>query len=214
MSATRARCDFHPLAPKASAEFPASRIALIGAGALGTVSAELLARAGAGFIRIVDRDFVESSNLQRQSLYDEEDVRRNLPKSEAAAAKLRRINSGIQIESVVDDVNPSNVEDYIQRRRPGPRCSRQLRNPLRSERCLRQTLPGMDLCRSCRKLWSRDANHARKVALPALHAGKLACARHVANLRYRRRHRVHHPHRCLDPGRGSSQAGLPHGGTA
>ena len=105
---------FSPIGAEGQRRISGSRIALIGAGALGTVSAELLARAGTGFIRIVDRDFVEVSNLQRQSLYDEDDVRRNLPKSEAAAAKLRRINSGIQIESIVDDVNPSNVEDYIQ----------------------------------------------------------------------------------------------------
>jgi adenylyltransferase/sulfurtransferase len=89
-------------------------VALIGAGALGSVSAELLVRAGIGFVRIIDRDFVELSNLQRQSLYDEEDARRSLPKAVAAEAKLRRINSGVQIEAVVDDVNASTVEDYIE----------------------------------------------------------------------------------------------------
>jgi len=104
---------FAPIGAEGQGRISASRIALIGAGALGSVAAELLARAGVAYLRIVDRDFVESSNLQRQSLYDEEDVRMNLPKAEAAAAKLRRINSGVQIESVVDDVNPSNVEDYI-----------------------------------------------------------------------------------------------------
>lgn len=91
----------------------AARVALIGAGALGSVAAELLVRAGVGFVRIIDRDFVELSNLQRQSLYDEDDVRQNLPKAVAAAAKLRRINSTVQIEGIVDDVNPSTVEDYI-----------------------------------------------------------------------------------------------------
>jgi adenylyltransferase/sulfurtransferase len=105
---------FSPIGVEGQSRISASRIALIGAGALGSVSAELLARAGAGYIRIIDRDFVEASNLQRQSLYDEQDVRLNLPKAEAAAAKLRRINSGIQIDAIVDDVNPSNVEDYIQ----------------------------------------------------------------------------------------------------
>lgn len=91
----------------------ASRVALIGAGALGSVAAELLVRAGIGFLRIIDRDFVELSNLQRQALYDEDDVRQNLPKAAAAAAKLRRINSTVRIEPIVDDVNPSTVEDYI-----------------------------------------------------------------------------------------------------
>jgi len=104
---------FAPIGPEGQGRISASRIALIGAGALGSVAAELLTRAGVAFLRIIDRDFVESSNLQRQALYDEEDVRRNLPKAEAAAAKLRRINSGVQIEAVVDDVNPTNVEDYI-----------------------------------------------------------------------------------------------------
>jgi adenylyltransferase/sulfurtransferase len=105
---------FSPIGVEGQGRISASRVALIGAGALGSVAAELLARAGVGYLRIVDRDFVEASNLQRQSLYDEEDVRQSLPKSEAAATKLRRINSSIQIESVVDDVNPSNVEDYIE----------------------------------------------------------------------------------------------------
>src|SRR5688572_5981945 len=104
---------FAPIGAEGQGRISASRVAVIGAGALGSVAAELLTRSGVAFLRIVDRDFVESSNLQRQSLYDEEDVRLNLPKAEAAAAKLRRINSGVQIESVVDDVNPSNVEDYI-----------------------------------------------------------------------------------------------------
>lgn len=104
---------FAPIGAEGQGRISASRVAVIGAGALGSVAAELLTRSGVAFLRIVDRDFVESSNLQRQSLYDEEDVRLNLPKAEAAAAKLRRINSGVQIESVVDDVNPTNVEDYI-----------------------------------------------------------------------------------------------------
>lgn len=104
---------FSPIGAEGQGRISASHVAVIGAGALGSVAAELLVRAGVARLRLIDRDFVESSNLQRQSLYDEEDVRLNLPKAEAAAAKLRRINSGVQIESVVDDVNPSNVEDYI-----------------------------------------------------------------------------------------------------
>lgn len=105
---------FAPIGAEGQARIAAARVAVVGAGALGSVSAELLVRAGVGGLRIIDRDFVEASNLQRQSLYDEDDVRQNLPKAAAAAAKLRKINSGVQIESFVDDVNPSNVEDYIQ----------------------------------------------------------------------------------------------------
>jgi adenylyltransferase/sulfurtransferase len=104
---------FSPIGVEGQTRISSARVAVIGAGALGSVSAELLTRAGVGFLRVIDRDFVEASNLQRQALYDEEDVRQNLPKATAAGARLRRINSGIQIETIVDDVNPSNVEDYI-----------------------------------------------------------------------------------------------------
>ena len=104
---------FTPIGAAGQQKIANARVALIGAGALGTVSAELLVRAGVGFLRIIDRDFVELSNLQRQSLYDEDDVRNNLPKAIAAAARLKRINSTVHIEPIVDDVNPSTVEDYI-----------------------------------------------------------------------------------------------------
>jgi adenylyltransferase/sulfurtransferase len=85
----------------------------VGLGALGTVTADQIVRAGVGFVRLIDRDFVELSNLQRQSLFDEDDVRKSTPKAVAAGEKLRRINSSVQIESKVDDVNPSNAEDFI-----------------------------------------------------------------------------------------------------
>jgi molybdopterin-synthase adenylyltransferase len=88
-----------------------SRVTLCGVGALGTVLANTLARAGVGHLRIVDRDFVEPSNLQRQVLFDEADVTNNLPKAEAAALKLRQINSEITIEPVVADIARTNIED-------------------------------------------------------------------------------------------------------
>ncbi len=87
-----------------------SRVAIVGMGALGTVIADNLCRAGVGFIRLVDRDYVELNNLQRQTLYDEEDARQGLPKVEAAAARLRRLNSGIKIEPVSADLNPAIAE--------------------------------------------------------------------------------------------------------
>src|SRR5919107_1123413 len=87
----------------------ASRVTLCGVGALGTVLANTLVRAGVGFVRVVDRDFVEPSNLQRQVLFDESDVTENLPKAEAAATKLRRINSSITVEPVVADIDRTNV---------------------------------------------------------------------------------------------------------
>jgi len=92
----------------------ASRVTLCGCGALGTVLANVLARAGVGFIRVIDRDFVEPSNLQRQVLFDESDVANNLPKAEAAATKLRAINSSITIEPIVADINRTNIEGFCE----------------------------------------------------------------------------------------------------
>ena len=90
-----------------------SKVTLCGCGALGTVLANHLARAGVGFLRIIDRDFIETHNLQRQILFDEQDVRDNLPKAEAAARKLRLINSTIAIEAVVTDLDHTNVLDLV-----------------------------------------------------------------------------------------------------
>jgi molybdopterin-synthase adenylyltransferase len=88
-------------------------VLIIGCGALGTAQAESLARAGVGTLRIVDRDFVEPSNLQRQSMFTERDAEERLPKSVAAAKHIREINSDIKVESEVLDVNHSNVERLI-----------------------------------------------------------------------------------------------------
>src|SRR5437899_4242091 len=86
-----------------------SRVALCGCGALGTVLANALVRAGVGFLRVIDRDFIETHNLQRQVLFDEADVTANLPKAEAAARKLRSINSEVTIEPVVTDIDRTNI---------------------------------------------------------------------------------------------------------
>jgi adenylyltransferase/sulfurtransferase len=88
-----------------------SRVTLCGVGALGTVLANTLVRAGVGHLRVIDRDFVEPSNLQRQVLFDESDVTDNLPKAEAAADKLRAINSSVAIEPIVADIDRTNIED-------------------------------------------------------------------------------------------------------
>jgi adenylyltransferase/sulfurtransferase len=87
-----------------------SRVTLFGCGALGSVQAETLVRAGVGYLRIVDRDFLEINNLQRQVLFDEQDVADNLPKAEAARRRLSRINSTVTIEAEVADANPTNIE--------------------------------------------------------------------------------------------------------
>src|SRR5436190_13907939 len=88
-----------------------SRVTLCGCGALGTVLANHLVRAGVGNVRIVDRDFIETHNLQRQVLFDENDVAANIPKAEAAARKLRLVNSAVNIESIVTDINRTNILD-------------------------------------------------------------------------------------------------------
>jgi adenylyltransferase/sulfurtransferase len=90
-----------------------SRVTLCGCGALGTVLANHLVRAGVGFLRIIDRDFIETHNLQRQILFDEQDVKDNLPKAEAAARKLRLINSSIEIEPVVTDLDHTNALQLV-----------------------------------------------------------------------------------------------------
>lgn len=90
-----------------------STVAVIGLGALGTVSANNLTRTGVGNIRLIDRDYVELSNLQRQALYNEEDVKNEKPKAIAAFEHLKKINSAINIEPIIADVNPSNIERMI-----------------------------------------------------------------------------------------------------
>jgi adenylyltransferase/sulfurtransferase len=90
-----------------------SRVTVLGCGATGTVLANHLARAGVGRLRLVDRDLVEWTNLQRQLLYDERDAREGLPKAAAAAERLRAVNSEIQIEGVVADVHAGNLFELI-----------------------------------------------------------------------------------------------------
>jgi molybdopterin/thiamine biosynthesis adenylyltransferase len=91
-----------------------SRVTLCGCGALGTVLANSLVRAGVGHLRLIDRDFIETSNLQRQVLFDEQDVAENLPKAEAAARKLEAINSSVHIEPVVTDIDRTNILELVE----------------------------------------------------------------------------------------------------
>lgn len=86
-----------------------ARVLVVGVGALGSVSSEMIARAGVATLRIVDRDYVDESNLQRQSLFDEDDWREGLPKAIAAERKLSRINGDVSIEAHVSDVHAGNV---------------------------------------------------------------------------------------------------------
>ncbi len=104
---------FDGLGREGQARLMAARVVLVGCGALGTIQASFLARAGVGTLRILDRDFVEESNLQRQILYDEEDARAVLPKAVAAERKLRAANSLARVEGLVEDLNASNAERLL-----------------------------------------------------------------------------------------------------
>jgi adenylyltransferase/sulfurtransferase len=90
-----------------------ARVAIIGCGATGSAMAALLARSGVGSLRIVDRDFVEPSNLQRQTLFDESDAAQSLPKAIAAARRIAAFNSQIMVEPRVADLTPENVEELL-----------------------------------------------------------------------------------------------------
>ena len=104
---------FGPIGEDGQEKLLASKAVIIGCGALGTAHANALARAGVGRLRIVDRDYVEESNLQRQSLFDENDARESLPKAVAAERKLKQINSGVQAEGIVADATSRNIEDLV-----------------------------------------------------------------------------------------------------
>lgn len=103
---------FAPLGDTGQLGIQKGRALIAGCGALGSVIANTLARAGVGFLRLVDRDYLEMNNLQRQVLYDEEDVRSGIPKAVAAARKLQKINSEIEIDPIVADINSTNVRSF------------------------------------------------------------------------------------------------------
>jgi adenylyltransferase/sulfurtransferase len=91
-----------------------ARVAIVGCGATGSALAGLLARAGVGHMRIIDRDYVEPSNLQRQSLFDERDAANSLPKAIAAARKISSFNSEIVVEAKIEDLVPANIEVLLE----------------------------------------------------------------------------------------------------
>lgn len=104
---------FKPIGEEGQRKLLRKRAVVVGMGALGTVIANHLVRSGVGHVRFIDRDLVELSNLQRQSLYDEEDVEEDLPKVIAAEKKLRKINSTIKIEPIIADLNLENGEELL-----------------------------------------------------------------------------------------------------
>lgn len=104
---------FPEIGEEGQAKLKKSLAVIIGCGALGTVISSALVRAGVGKVRIIDRDFIEYHNLQRQILFTEDDVKNNLPKAIAAERHLKKINSDIEIEGIVSDVNFTNIERLV-----------------------------------------------------------------------------------------------------
>jgi len=104
---------FAPIGEAGQRKLAEARVAIVGCGATGSALASLLARAGVGYLRLIDRDYVEASNLQRQVLFDEVDAAESLPKAIAAARKIAAFNSGIAVEPHAADLTPDNVEDLL-----------------------------------------------------------------------------------------------------
>src|SRR5581483_2202276 len=104
---------FSGIGPEGQRRLRASRIAIVGCGATGSSLAQLLARAGVGTILIIDRDYVEPSNLQRQSLFDESDAAESLPKAIPAAKKIAAFNSEIVVQPHVADLCPGNIASLL-----------------------------------------------------------------------------------------------------
>ena len=105
---------FHGIGERGQTAISQSKVLLVGCGALGCVLADTMTRAGVGHIRVVDRDFVELSNLQRQILFTEDDVTAHLPKAVCAARRLRRVNSDITVEPIVADVDFTNISAFAE----------------------------------------------------------------------------------------------------
>jgi molybdopterin/thiamine biosynthesis adenylyltransferase len=106
--------SFHGIGAEGQRRLAAARVAIVGCGATGSALAGLLARAGIGTLRIIDRDYVEPNNLQRQSLFDEKDATESLPKAIAAARKIAALNSQIIVEPKVEDLVPANVQVLLE----------------------------------------------------------------------------------------------------
>jgi adenylyltransferase/sulfurtransferase len=105
---------FPGIGPEGQHKLARSRIAIVGCGATGSVLSSLLVRSGVGYVRIIDRDYIEPSNLQRQVLFDERDAAESLPKAIAACRKLQQINSNVTVDPHVEDLTPANCEDLLE----------------------------------------------------------------------------------------------------
>ncbi|WP_243292508.1 thiazole biosynthesis adenylyltransferase ThiF [Bacillus sp. FJAT-47783] len=109
---------FSPIGKEGQKKIATKHVLIIGAGALGTGNAEALVRAGIGKLTIIDRDYVEWSNLQRQQLYSEEDARNRFPKAIAAKERLKQVNQDVEIEAIAGDATPIDLENLIKKEKP------------------------------------------------------------------------------------------------
>ena len=106
---------FHGIGAEGQQKLSEARVVMVGCGATGSALSSLLVRAGVGWLRIIDRDYIEPSNLQRQVLFDEQDAAESLPKAIAAERKLKSFNSEVEIEAAVADLTPANAEELFER---------------------------------------------------------------------------------------------------
>src|SRR5262249_40839946 len=104
---------FPGIGPEGQQRLAAAKVAIIGCGATGTCVSSLLVRAGVGHVTVIDRDFVEPSNLQRQTLFDEADAADSVPKAIAAERKLKSFNSDVDVRGVVADLTPENIDKLL-----------------------------------------------------------------------------------------------------
>lgn len=104
---------FPPIGEEGQKRLEQSTVVVAGCGALGGIIATSLVRAGIGKVKIIDRDFIEYHNLQRQVLFDEDDIKTGLPKAVAAERHLRKVNSSVKVEGIVADINQDNIEDLF-----------------------------------------------------------------------------------------------------
>src|SRR5882757_10750383 len=104
---------FHGIGPEGQKKLAQARVAIVGCGATGSAVAALLSRSGVGMLRIIDRDYVEASNLQRQTLFEESDAAESLPKAIAAKRRIAAFNSQVVVEPKVADLTPSNIDELL-----------------------------------------------------------------------------------------------------
>ncbi len=176
---------FAGIGPEGQRKLAAGFAVVVGCGALGTVISSALVRAGVGRVRVIDRDFIEYHNLQRQVLFTERDIEENLPKATAAERHLREANSAVQVEGVVADFSRTNAEKSGGGRGCHRRRARQLRGPFPHQRCGSEARDPLGVRGSDRVLGHDGHLPARRAALLPVYR-ELSSGRWHAHLRYGR----------------------------